>query len=149
MATCHVTRLHVCYAFGLRGQVMASTVPVSLSVISAVESVLEACKKTKWSRRSNTQVVQIEVLLKMITVNENRKIFDDFSTKMVGRIDDCLAPLKKLSKLSSVANISKAVEKLSTSFHEERIGAIQGLWNSFLIALKLPQSDPLWCQSVN
>ena len=65
----------------------------------------------------------------MITVNKKRKIVD-FSAKMVGRIDDCLASLKKLSKLLFVANISKAVEKLSTSIHEERIGALQGLQNS-------------------
>ena len=103
---------------------MVSVEPVSLSVISTVERVLEVCKKTKWSKRSKTQVEQIEALLKMITVSENRKIFDDFSAKMVGRIDDRLAPLKKLNKLSSVAHISKAVEKLSTSFHEERIWAL-------------------------
>ena len=101
---------------------MVSVVPMLLSVISTVESVLEACKKTKWSRRSNMLVEQIEALLKMITVSENR-IFDDFSANIVGRIDDCLASLKKLNKPSSIANISKAVEKLSTSFHEERIGA--------------------------
>ena len=76
---------------------MASVMPVSLSVISTVERVLEVCKKTKWSKRSKMQVEQIEALLKMITVSENRKIFDDFSAKMVGRIDDCLAPLKKLN----------------------------------------------------
>ena len=79
---------------------MASVMPVSLSVISTVERVLEVCKKTKWSKRSKTQVEQIEALLKMITVSENRKIFDDFSAKMVGRIDDCLAPLKKLNTVN-------------------------------------------------
>ena len=93
-------------------------------------------------------VEQIEALLKMITVSENR-IFDDFSANIVGRIDDCLASLKKVNKPSSIANISKAVEKLSTSFHEERIGAHYSLWKSPLVALKLPQPDPLWCQSVN
>ena len=74
---------------------MVSAVPMLLSVISAVESVLEVCKKTKWSRRSNMLVEQIEALLKMITVSENR-IFDDFYANIVGRIDDCLASLKKL-----------------------------------------------------
>ena len=48
---------------------------MSLSVISAVERVLEACKKTKWSKRSTTQVKEIENLLAVITVSENRKIF--------------------------------------------------------------------------
>ena len=94
---------------------MASVVPVSLPVISAVERVLEACKRTKWSRRAKTQVEQIEALLKLMTVSENRKIFDDFSAKIVGMIDYCLALLKNLNKPSSVANISKAIEKLSTS----------------------------------
>lgn len=46
-----------------------------MSAISAAEIVLEACKKTKWSRTSNTQVEQIEALLKMITVSKNKKIF--------------------------------------------------------------------------
>ena len=64
---------------------------MSLSVISAVGRVSEACKKTKWSR-SNMQVEQIEALLKTIFVSENRKIFDDFSSKMIGRINNCLVP---------------------------------------------------------
>ena len=68
---------------------------------------------------------------------------------MVGRIDYGLAPLKELNKLSSVANISKAIEKPYTSFHKERNGALQSLWNSLFVDLKLPQPDPLWCQSVN
>ena len=44
---------------------------------------MEACKRTKWSRRAKTQVEQIEALLKLITVSENRKIFDDFCAKIV------------------------------------------------------------------
>ena len=91
----------------------------SLSVISAVKSVSEACKKTKWSKRSTTQVEQMEALMKAISVSENRRTFDDFCTKLVGKIDDCLAPLKKLGKPSSVAKLSKAVEKSFTYFHAE------------------------------
>lgn len=68
---------------------MVSTVPASLSV-TVVESVLEAYKKTKWSRRSTTQVEQLESLVETISVSENSKIFDDFCTK--------LAPLNKLNK---------------------------------------------------
>ena len=74
---------------------------------------------------------------------------DDLSANMVGRTDDCLAPLKKLNQPSSVANISKAVEKLFTSFHEERIGALQSLWNSLRVVLKVLLPDPLWYQSAN
>ena len=120
----------------------------SLSVISTVESVSEACRKTKWSKRSTMQVEQMEALMKAISVSKNRRTFDDFCTKLVGKIGDCLVPLKKLSKLSSVARLSKAVEKISTSFHTERIVALQSLWNSLLVALRLAPPDPLWCQSV-
>lgn len=48
-----------------------------MPVISAVESVLEACKKTKWSKRLTMQVEQIESLLKLIAVSQNRRIFED------------------------------------------------------------------------
>lgn len=80
---------------------------------------------------------QIEALLKMITMSKNRKIFYFLSAKMVGKINDCLAPFKKVNKSSFIANISKAVVKLSTSFHEERIGALQSSWNSLQIIEKV------------
>lgn len=50
-----------------------------MSVISAVENVLEVCQKTKWSKRLNVQVEQIESL---IAVSQNRRIFDGFAGRI-------------------------------------------------------------------
>ena len=63
--------------------------------------------------------MQTEAFLKTITVSKNRKLFDDFSTKLVGKVDDSLALLKKFDKPSTLTNISRAVEKRCTSFHAE------------------------------
>ena len=113
--------------------------PALLSVISVVESVLETCKKTKWSWRPTTHGADWS-FLENHNCEQEQKAFWWFFYKNCREDWRQSHTIEEIWQTVDYSNISRAVEKLSTSFHTERITALLTLQNSLAWPYPLCQS---------
>ena len=112
---------------------------------SAINAVLEdkELQRISSSRIEGLQR-QGKALLNRVTAGDSeRHAFEEFSTEIVGILKDIWICLDA-KRTSSCKR-----EKLWSSFHQACLFQLPGIWEKFLSALHIDQSDDILQQSVN